>query len=462
MLLSIPDLTADLMAGNLTGKALWNSISYYIMFAAVICGQTVILAITKSLTTKNGRKALWKKMLGIRVSYYDENDPSELMSAVTNDLSTAMPEFVTIMVTLLPDIWFVISAFFHVADYDPFLLLSVIVFLPVKYIYMLVYGKLVYKARVGIFTEIGGLTGFLAERICNLPLIKAFTKEDYEREKGVEVNKRLYKANMRQYKIYAFGDATQTLISLFQQFVILVTAVILLQKDRITMQQWVAFFLFSENIALKFDTLVGDWIFIKGAQGAIARTADIYEAEEENINENEPADITAGDIEFKNVSFSYGEKQALTDVSFTIPKGSKTAIVGLCGSGKTTSLSLLERFYAPQDGEIRFGGKAIAEMPLADYRRHFSYVQQNPEVFSGTVKDALTYGITRKVSDEEIFNAAKVSGFAEYLEKQPQGLETAVAPSGNSMSGGQRQRLVLTREFLRNSDVLLFDEPTSA
>lgn len=464
MLLKIPTLSASLMAGNLSGQALRDGILFFVLYAVVICSQTTVLAIAGCLATKNARNRLWNKMLNIRMDYYDQNDPGELMSAVTNDLSSAMPQLVNLIVTVIPDIWFLVQAMTEVSGYNLLLLLSVLAFLPIKYIYMLILGRRAYKVKVGIFTEIGGLTGFLAERINNLALIKSFAKEDQERENGEEVSKRLFRANMREYKLGAVSDAINTLITLGQQFLILITAVILLQQGKITMSQWVAFFLFSQNITLKFDTLVNDWLYIKFVQGTIARTAELLTAPEENVEETGPSSPSgpAGEIVFDHVSFSYGDKQALSDVSFTVPQGSVAAIVGLCGSGKTTSLSLLERFYSPQQGEIRLGGKPVEQMSLAEYRSHFAYVQQNPEVFSGTAREALTYGIRREVSDEEIWQAARASGFAEYLEQQPQGLETPVSAGGNSMSGGQRQRLVLTREFLRSSEILLLDEPTSA
>lgn len=464
LLLNIPDTTAALMSGDLSGEALFNAILYYVLFALVLCTRTVLLVIAQCVAIKNARERLWDKMLNIRVKYYDENDPDELMSAVTNDLSSAMPNIINLCVTLLPDIWFLLEAVIRVADYDFFLLLSILIILPFKYGYMIYIGRRGYKASLGIYTEIGGLTGFLAEHISNLPLIRSFAKEDVERKKGEEVVKKLFRANMKNYKLSAVAEVIQTAITLTQQIVILITAVILLQKGRITMTEWVAFFLFSENIIIIIDTLVGDWSFLKVTQGTIARTVEILSAEEENTEETESADLSksVGGIEFDHVSFAYGEKQALDDVSFVIPHGSMTAIVGLCGSGKTTSLSLLERFYHPDQGEIRLNGKPIEEMTLFEYRRHFAYVQQNPQVFGGTVREAVTYGIRREVSDEEIKQASDLSGFSDYINGQPQGLDTLVAAGGSSLSGGQRQRLVLTREFLRNSDILLLDEPTSA
>lgn len=464
MLLKLPVLTAGLLAGDLSDKALWDNILYYVVFAVVVCSQSTVLAIARSMTTRNARGCLWKKMLHIRVDYYDRNDPGTLMSAVTNDLYVAMPAIMSLLVTVIPDLWYVIQALRQISGYHPILLLSVVVFLPIKYIYTVIIGRKFYQARLGIFRQIGGLTGYLAERIANLSLIKTFTREDQELANGRAAAQGLFKAKMREYKLSAANEAIRTLITLGEQIVVMVVAVILLQQKKITITQWAAFFLFFQNITIVFDTLINDWMQVKDIQGAVARTAELLTVPEEVVKEPREGlpRTLAGDIEFDHVSFAYGDKQALNDVSFTVPQGSMTAIVGLCGSGKTTSLSLLERFYAPAEGQIRLGGKPVNEMPLGEYRRYFAYVQQNPEVFSGTVREALTYGIQREVSDGEIWQAAGMAGFTDYLELQSQGLDAQVSSGGGSMSGGQRQRLVLTREFLRGAQILLLDEPTSA
>lgn len=461
LLLKLPVLTADLMSGMMTGEALWNNILFYVLFALAACCQTAVSAVAQAMATRRARDRLWKKMMHIRVDYYDQNDPGELMSAVTNDLSTAMPAIMRLLVAVIPDVWYVVLALEKVSEYNVMLSFVTLAFLPVKYIYMVVFGRKFYRLRLGIYQQIGGLTGFLAERISNLPLIKSFTREEAEKENGAEAAQGLYKAQMREHKLGAVDTAIRTLISLGENVTVVIAAVVLLQQKKITFPQWMAFFLFFQEITMRFDVLVGHWMSVKLIEGTVARTADLLKQPEEAI-EDEQGNVPGGDITFDHVSFSYGDNQALRDVSFTVPQGTKAAIVGLCGSGKTTSFSLLERFYAPGDGQILLGGKPVNEMPLGEYRRRFAYVQQNPEVFSGTAREALTYGISREVSDEEIWQAARTVGFAEYLEHQPEGLDVPVSSGGGSMSGGQRQRLVLTREFLRGAEVLLLDEPTSS
>ena len=230
-----------------------------------------------------------------------------------------------------------------------------------------------------------------------------------------------------------------------------------------------AFFLFSSTINARFGDLINTWQEIKTIQGQAARVVDIVEAPKEQTEAeasetaNAVSDAGAAPaVSFRNVSFSYGEKQALKNVSFTVPAGSAVAIVGLTGSGKTTMLNLLERFYEAGEGNVMIGDRDVKELSLGQLRSRYSYVQQDAGVFSGSVREAMTYGIRRDLTDEEIITAAQNAGAWDFIQKLSGGLDAKITADGASLSGGQRQRLVLAREFLRNADVLLLDEPTSA
>ncbi|MBR1815039.1 MAG: ABC transporter ATP-binding protein [Lachnospiraceae bacterium] len=463
VLLSLPTTTAALMSGSLEDKALYDALLYYISYGVVVTLDFFILGYACRLSVRNARIQIWGGMTRIRMDYYDSHTPTALSSAITNDLEESVRLLVSLMISLIPNFYYLVSAIRTVSQYDFLLVLSILLPLPLRYIEMVVVGRWNYRTQSGIYARIGALTGYLAERVKNLSLIKYFGTEEKELKNGQNASEDLFKANFDAVKVEGAATAINQVISVLQQIIIVLFGVLLLQKGRINLQQWVAFFLFSSTISSRFITVVQNWQSLKSIQGQVARVVDIVDAPKEEAGACSTASQPLSpDIRFENISFAYGEKKALRQVSFTIPSGTSAAIVGPCGSGKTTLFNLLERFYEATDGRILLGGTDIKELPLSELRGKFSYVQQEAGVFSGTIREILTYGIRRELDDATIMQAAKSAGAWDFIEKLPGALNAAISADGQSLSGGQRQRLVLAREFLRDADVLLFDEPTSA
>ncbi len=199
---------------------------------------------------------------------------------------------------------------------------------------------------------------------------------------------------------------------------------------------------------------------INQARAASARIINLLEVPEEpDAGHHSQAGLAAA-IEFRNVSFSYGEKPVLEGLDLVIRKGEKVGLVGLSGSGKSTLISLLLRLYAVEKGEILIDGVPINQWRLSDLRRLFALVSQDIFLFNDTVRENLTTGDS--VSPQELDAALEVSYARDFVADLPQGLETVVGDRGLRLSGGQAQRLTIARAFLKNRDVLLFDEATSA
>ena len=401
-------------------------------------------------------------MLHIRMDYYDSNDPSDIMSTITNDTTMAAQLLVQFLVGFLPTLYYIAEALKTISSYNIWLMVSAFLLFPIKILYMVFIGRMQFRTQAGVYQEIGGLTAYLAERVRNLSLIKTYTNEEKELKNGENAAYSLFHANMRVKKLECTVTALTTLIGMAQVMIVMVFGVVLLKRGDIDIQQWVAFYMFSGTLSTAFSNLLDYWANLKMIQGTTARTARLLTAPEEEETVKDTKEPESAEVTFSHVSFSYGDKKALEDISFHVPSGSSTAIIGLCGSGKTTSVSLLEHFYEPCEGEITFGRVPVSEMSLDVLRGSMGYVQQGADIFSGTARESLTYGLHRKVEDEEIWEAAEKTGFAEVLRKWEDGLNAPVAPGGTSMSGGQRQKLVLTREFMRKSGMILLDEPTSA
>jgi ABC-type multidrug transport system fused ATPase/permease subunit len=187
----------------------------------------------------------------------------------------------------------------------------------------------------------------------------------------------------------------------------------------------------------------------------------IAAAEGENTAAGETMLPAKKALSLDKVSFGYGDKRVLSDVSLDIPAGSFVALVGENGAGKTTLVSLLERFYQPASGKMTYGGKSADQISLSSWRRLFGYVPQDVRLMGGTIRDNLTYGADRAVSDDELWKVCKQVQLDAFLSSQPAGLNTAVEDFGENLSGGQRQKIAIARALLRDAECLLLDEYAS-
>lgn len=461
LMLKLPDTTAGLLGGDLSGTAVARAIMYYVMTGVIAVVSVAAMVHAQSLSVRRTRDRVWRKMLGMRMEYFDRNDPSELMSAISNDSSAAL-DLVNIILNLIPALYYVVGAMVTIHEYHYLLALSCFALIPLKYIYALIMGRVFQKSSIRLYNRIGVLTGFLADRITHLQLIKTYTNEEQEERRGEQAAHELLKANMRLVHQDNLASAVTSIMDILQKFVVVLVAVILLQKKQIDLAVWLAFFLFSQNLFPYIDQIFQYWTTIKGLQGSFFRVVEIMQSPDEASGPVAELPRT-GDLHFRDVTLTYPEADApaLEHVSFTVPRGTSAAIVGLCGSGKTTAISILEQLYSPQEGQVLIGDTDIRDISLSAFRQSISYVQQGTGFFSGTLRELLTYGIPRAVSDEEILEAARKTGFDEYLSLCGNCLDREIA-SDAALSGGQSQRLVLTREVLRGGDIILMDEPTSA
>ena len=459
----LPGSTAGLFSGNFSNAAIMGVVINYSSLLGLKVLVSVLMLLAEARSVRSVRQMIWKRMMGIENRYYDKNSASGLLSAVTSDTENTLSSFISMVVTIPGLLTYLAQALPQINAYSPKLMFSVFVLIPVYILYAVFMGRWQYKVSSRIQMRIGGLTGYLAERIRNLTLIKAFVTEPQEEEKGLAASGKLYKANVE----FAGANGVMVMYTMFTEAVGVLIAVLwgckLLRDGEIDLTAWLAFFLYVPTINMVFRQLTNIWANLKEVQGRAARLGALITAPQEQMNTEASPDIPTGDIVLDQVSFSYQEGTPLLEkVSAAIPAGKVTAIVGPTGSGKTTVLRLIERLYAPDKGRITVGGKDIRELNLSAWRSHVSYVTQGAELFSGTFRQALTYGIHRDVTEKELIEAARLADIYDFIAEKPGQFDAKLDIWGGAMSGGQRQRLVIARELLKNADVLILDESTSA
>jgi ATP-binding cassette subfamily B protein len=196
------------------------------------------------------------------------------------------------------------------------------------------------------------------------------------------------------------------------------------------------------------------------------RVMEIIKETREPLGENlsAPVDELRGEVEFRNVWFDYGaeDMSAVKDVSFHCKAGQTVALLGSTGSGKTSLVNLLPRFYDYTSGSILLDGVELREFPRDFLRRNIGIVQQEPFLFSRTIRDNITYGVNRDVTEEDVYEAARAAAVHEVIMEFPDGYDTMVGERGVTLSGGQKQRVTLARTLLKNPKLLILDDATSS
>lgn len=409
---------------------------------------------------KSLRSVLLNKILRTTMHVVHEEKPGGLVSRVTNDAETASSA-TSVVTRVFASIYSFLGALVGMYTLNPTLTLTYALMIPLAIFIFWFVGHLQYKMQYKIFHSYGVMTDFFSERLINMRHIKAQGTEDEELIDGLEAIKTRYRADL--YKTFMGGAQTVVggLITTISMIIIFAVGAYYVRNGTFENDDLVTFNNFSMIMLPGLYELLGQFQTIKGAQGATAKVAKLLEAEEEQVKRKISIGQSEEDIIFKNVGFGYTDQQILQDVSFTIPRGKVTAILGRNGTGKSTIFNLIARYYEPNSGSIMFGSHDVKEIHMDEWRQTMVYVSQNSPILSGTIRDNILYGIKREISEEELVRAARLANAYEFIQKFTDGFDTEVGEAGSKLSGGQKQRLAIARALILNPDYLLLDEVTS-
>ncbi|MES2620677.1 MAG: ABC transporter ATP-binding protein, partial [Bacteroidota bacterium] len=296
-------------------------------------------------------------------------------------------------------------------------------------------------------------------------VVKAFTNEAYETRRYSKINESVAAIGMYAAK-YRAGFVSFIIFAMFGAIVLIVYAGLNeVATGSITMGQLIQFFLLTIFIGSSLGGLSESYTVLQKTIGASERINEILGelSETKTADENLAAPIN-GHVEFRNVHFSYPsrkETQLFSDLSFTVEKGQKIALVGPSGSGKSTIIKLLSGLYPFEQGDILIDGKSIRDYNITALRKNFGTVPQDTILFGGTIRENIAYGKTN-ATEAEIIDAARKANAWNFIESFPQKLDTILGERGVKISGGQKQRLAIARAILRDPKILILDEATSS
>ncbi|MFT6165764.1 MAG: subfamily B ATP-binding cassette protein MsbA [Vicingaceae bacterium] len=423
------------------------------------------LATIRSGVVRDIRRDVYSKILVLPLSFYSEEKKGDILSRITGDVQEVEWSIMNSLEMLFRDPISIIVSLVFMISISPELTIFSFILLPISGIIIGRVGKSLKRTSGKLQIKMGELLSNVEETLTGLRILKSFNAEVHSNSKFEVINESYRRTMKRMFHKRDLASPMSEFLGSLVMVTLLWFGGSMVVDPEITFdgEDFIAYIAIFSQLLNPAKSLSTAYYNIQKGAASTERIDAIINAEN-NIKDKQNARSISNftdSVEYKNLTFSYGEKEVLTNINLTVEKGKTVALVGQSGGGKSTMVDLLPRFYDPIKGGILLDGVDLREYKIKDVRALMGVVSQRSILFNDSIFNNIALGV-ENATMENVVAAAKIANAHEFIEKMTDGYESNIGDGGGKLSGGQQQRLSIARAVLKNPPIMILDEATSA